>query len=123
RVFSACRTRGQWVGRLNVQPASRLFSLNPRQLKNTQQNKMPFAPNHPQPKVSIGILTRNAGPLFHRVIDALINQQTDLPFEIVILDSASKDDTVSFAESKNVKAVPYRPAKFRFGSARDYLFD
>src|SRR3954471_22924559 len=90
---------------------------------NTQQNKMPFEPNHPQPKISIGILTRNAGPLFHRVVDALINQQTDLPFEIVILDSASKDDTVSFAESKNVKAVPYRPAKFRFGSARDYLFD
>lgn len=84
---------------------------------------MPFDPNNPNPKVSIGILTRNAGPLFHRVIDSLINQKTDLPFEIVILDSASKDDTVPFAESKNVKAVPYRPAKFRFGSARDYLFE
>ena len=84
---------------------------------------MPFAPKHPQPKISIGILTRNAGPLFHRVINALIKQQTDHPFEIVILDSASKDDTVSFAESKNVKAIPYRPARFRFGAARDYLFD
>ena len=84
---------------------------------------MSFEPTHPHPKVSIGILTRNAGPFFHRVIDALINQQTNLPFEIVILDSASKDDTVSFAKSKNVKAVHYRPAKFRFGAARDYLFD
>jgi len=84
---------------------------------------MPFEPTNLHPKISIGILTRNAGPLFRRVIDALITQQTDLPFEIVILDSASKDDTVPFAESKNVKAVPYRPAKFRFGSARDYLFD
>src|SRR5947207_14327690 len=82
---------------------------------------MPFDPTHPQPQVSIGILTRNAGPLFQRVIDALINQQTDLAFEIVILDSASKDETVSFAKSKNVKAIPYRPAKFRFCSARDYL--
>jgi rhamnosyltransferase len=84
---------------------------------------MPFEPKHPHPKVSIGILTRNAGPLFHRVIDALICQQTTLPFEIVILDSASKDDTVAFAESKKVKAVSYRPAKFRFGAARDYLFE
>src|SRR6266446_1517104 len=83
---------------------------------------MSFEPNHPRPKVSIGILTRNAGPLFHRVIDSLIAQQTDLPFEIVILDSASKDDTVSFAESKNVKAIPYRPGKFPFVSTLDYLF-
>src|SRR5205814_10450182 len=84
---------------------------------------MPFDSNHPHPKVSIGILTRNAGPLFHRVIDALINQRTDLPFEIVILDSASKDDTGPFAESKNVRAIPYRPANLRCGSARDYRFD
>jgi hypothetical protein len=32
---------------------------------------MPFEPNHPQPRVSVGILTRNAGKLFARVIDAL----------------------------------------------------
>ncbi|HEV8605169.1 MAG TPA: glycosyltransferase family 2 protein [Tepidisphaeraceae bacterium] len=84
---------------------------------------MPFTPNHPHPQVSIAILTRNGGPLFHRVIDSLISQQTDYPFEIVILDSASKDDTAPFAQSKRAKVVPYRPARFRFGAARDYLFE
>src|SRR4051812_30105076 len=84
---------------------------------------MSYAPNHPQPKVSIAILTRNGGTLFHKVVDALVSQKLDAPFEIVILDSASKDDTLAFAESKQVKAVPYRPARFRFGAARDYLFE
>jgi glycosyltransferase involved in cell wall biosynthesis len=84
---------------------------------------MSYDPNHPQPKISIAILTRNGGPLFHQVIDALIWQKTDHPFEIVILDSASKDDTAAFAESKRAKVVPYRPARFRFGAARDYLFE
>jgi glycosyltransferase involved in cell wall biosynthesis len=84
---------------------------------------MPFDPTHPHPRISVGILTRNGGPLFHRVIDALISQQLDHPFEIVILDSASKDDTPTFAQSKQVKVVDYRPARFRFGAARDYLFE
>src|SRR5256885_1642764 len=84
---------------------------------------MPFDPSHPQPRVSVGILTRNAGKLFGRVIDALSKQTTDWPYELVILDSSSKDGTDKYAESRGVRVVPYRPAKFRFGTARDKLFE
>src|SRR5258706_13060189 len=84
---------------------------------------MSFEPSHPQPRVSVGILTRNAGKLFGRVIDALSKQKTDWPFEIVILDSASKDGTDQYAESRGVRVVPYRPIKFRFGTARHVLFE
>jgi len=84
---------------------------------------MPFEPTHPEPRVSVGILTRNAGKLFGRVIDALSKQRTDWPFEIVVLDSASKDGTDQYAESRGVRVVPYRPIKFRFGTARDVLFE
>src|SRR5438874_4810135 len=84
---------------------------------------MPFDPNHPSPRASIGILTRNAGKLFGRVIDALSKQKTDWPFEIVILDSGSKDGTDKYAQSRGVRVVPYKPAKFRFGTARDTLFE
>lgn len=83
---------------------------------------MPFDSNHPAPKVSVGILTRNAGKLFGRVIDALSKQSTDWPFEVVILDSASQDGTDRYAQSRGVRVVPYKPAKFRFGTARDTLF-
>jgi rhamnosyltransferase len=84
---------------------------------------MPLDSNHPQPLVSVGILTRNAGRLFHRVMDALHAQATDWPFEVVILDSASKDGTDTYASSRGARVVPYRPAKFRFGPARDALFE
>jgi rhamnosyltransferase len=84
---------------------------------------MPFDPQHSAPRASVGILTRNAGPLFARVLDALIAQDTPWPFEIVVLDSASRDGTDALAESRNARVIPYRPAKFRFGTARDTLFE
>lgn len=84
---------------------------------------MPLEPTSSAPRVSVGILTRNAGRLFGRVLDALASQVTPWPFEIVILDSASKDGTDALAASRGVNVVPYRPKKFRFGVARDTLFE
>ncbi|HEY7120700.1 MAG TPA: glycosyltransferase family 2 protein [Tepidisphaeraceae bacterium] len=84
---------------------------------------MAYEPRNPAPRVSVGILTRNAGALFARVIDALAKQRTDWPFEIVVLDSASKDGTDKYAESRGCRVIPYRPAQFRFGTARDTLFE
>ncbi len=83
---------------------------------------MGFDTSHPQPKVSVGILTRNAGALFQQVMDALHVQQTPWPFVVVVLDSASKDGTDACAASRGATVIPYRPAKFRFGTARDVLF-
>src|SRR5690349_1503448 len=83
---------------------------------------MPFEPSNPSPKVSVGILTRNAGKLFHRVMEALRGQETPWPFEVVLLDSASKDGTDKYAEGQGARVVAYRPKKFRFGAARDELF-
>jgi rhamnosyltransferase len=84
---------------------------------------MPLDSSNPSPRVSVGILTRNAGKLFGRVVDALSKQVTDWPFEVVILDSGSKDGTDKYAESRGARVVPYKPAKFRFGTARDTLFE
>ncbi len=84
---------------------------------------MPFDPSNPSPIASVGILTRNAGTLFTQVIDALEKQRTAWPFEIVILDSGSKDGTDAVAAGRGVRVVPYKPAKFRFGTARDTLFE
>jgi rhamnosyltransferase len=84
---------------------------------------MPFDPNHPEPRVSVGLLTRNAGKLFHRVMEALRAQQTAWPYEIVVLDSASRDGTDLLAAAQGAKLVAYRPKKFRFGTARDTLFE
>jgi len=77
---------------------------------------------HPRPVVSVAILTRNAGKLFEQVLDALHAQKTDWPFEVVVLDSASKDGTDKLAEQRGATVIPYRPNKFRFGTARDTVF-
>src|ERR1041385_7919875 len=78
---------------------------------------------HPAPSVSVGILTRNAGPLFGRVLDALAAQETPCPFEVVVLDSASTDGTDKLAAQRGARVVSYRPGRFRFWPARDFLFE
>lgn len=83
---------------------------------------MPLDTHHPEPVVSVGILTRNAGRLFERVLDALAGQRTPWPFELVVLDSASKDGTEKLAEARGARVIPYRPPRFLFGAARDALF-
>src|SRR5436305_5871453 len=88
-----------------------------------RRSAMPFDPSNPRPKVSVGILTRNAGSLFHRVIESLHSQQTAWPFEIVLLDSASRDGTDRYGAEQGARFIPYRPAKFKFGPARDTLFE
>lgn len=83
---------------------------------------MGYEPSNDQPRVSVGILTRNAGRLFARVLDGLAGQATPWPFEVVVLDSGSKDGTDRLAAARGVRVIPYKPAKFRFGTARDTLF-
>jgi rhamnosyltransferase len=83
---------------------------------------MSFQPNS-NPTVSVGILTRNAGKAFERVLEALVGQQTPWPFDIVVLDSASRDGTDARATAHGAKVVAYRPKKFLFGAARDTLFE
>jgi rhamnosyltransferase len=84
---------------------------------------MAFQQEHPEPVVSVGILTRNGGAVFVKVLEALGRQKTDWTFEVVVLDSMSKDDTAKRAEAFGAAVHPYKPAKFRFGTARDTLFE
>jgi rhamnosyltransferase len=84
---------------------------------------MPFQPQESSPVVSVGILTRNGGELFHRVLESLREQETPWPFEIVLLDSASRDGTDQYAAANGARVVPYKPKKFKFGPARDVLFE
>jgi len=45
-------------------------------------------------KASVIIPTLNAGPEFAKVLDATVNQKTDWPFEILVIDSGSTDETL-----------------------------
>ena len=47
-----------------------------------------------QPLVSISTITFNHGPYLREALDSFLMQKTDFPFEIVIHDDCSTDDTI-----------------------------
>lgn len=51
-------------------------------------------------KASIIIPTWNAGDHFRQVLQAVLDQKVDWPFEVLVLDSGSTDGTIDFVKSK-----------------------
>lgn len=47
--------------------------------------------------VSVGVLTYNHGPFIGKVIESILDQKTDFPFEIIVCDDCSTDETVAEA--------------------------
>lgn len=72
--------------------------------------------------ISIGILTKNAGPMFKECLSRILNQEIELPYEIVILDSGSTDGTTEITAKAGGKIFTILPEEFSFGSSRDKLF-
>src|SRR4030095_13481464 len=85
--------------------------------------RMPLDSSHPQPKVSVGIMTKNSGPVFRRVMEALHAQETPWPFELVVVDCGSTDGTREYAASCGALMHEYRVEKWRYGPARDYMLE
>lgn len=69
-------------------------------------------------KISIIILSHNAGkylpPLFNQ-----LNEQTEKPFEIICIDSSSRDASVSIAEKHGAKTIIIPKSSFGHGKTRN----
>ena len=74
------------------------------------------------PLVSIGILTKNAGSALIETLKSIINQETDFIYELIVLDSGSRDETVSNVEKYGGTVSSIKPEQFNFGTSRDLLF-
>src|SRR5581483_641154 len=69
---------------------------------------------------SVVIPTKNAMPRFKGVLDAVLAQDTPWPFETVVIDSGSVDDTAAYAErQQNVRVIQIAPETFRHGRTRN----
>ncbi|MDP9051298.1 MAG: glycosyltransferase [Acidobacteriota bacterium] len=55
--------------------------------------------SHPTPVVSVAITAYNSAKWLPRALDSVLQQSTNFPFEIVISDDCSQDDTVQIARS------------------------
>ncbi|WP_396956963.1 glycosyltransferase [Nitrosomonas sp.] len=74
---------------------------------------------HPTIKVSVVIPTLNAGPEFSWLLQKLFGQKGIGTIEIVIVDSGSKDSTVTIAKETGCVVVEILPTEFSHSYARN----
>lgn len=73
-------------------------------------------------KASVIIPTKNPGKIFHRVLSAVLSQQTMFEYDVLVLDSGSSDGTVDFVRSisdPRVRLHQILPAEFGHGKTRN----
>lgn len=73
-------------------------------------------------RISIGILTYNAGKDFQKTLDAIAKQHCSMAWNLVVLDSESSDQTRELAQAVGAEVHSQKLVEFSFGSARDRLF-
>ncbi|MCX7779098.1 MAG: glycosyltransferase family 2 protein [Patescibacteria group bacterium] len=72
------------------------------------------------PEISIVILTKNAGRRFKKVLKAIFEQVIEKKFEVIIIDSGSKDKTLKIAHQFSVaKILEIKPETFEHGKTRN----
>ncbi len=71
-------------------------------------------------KASVIIPTKNPGAIFERVLDAVLNQNTPWPYEVLVIDSGSSDGTIDLVKSyPNVALHEVPPTEFGHGKTRN----
>ena len=70
------------------------------------------------PEASIIILTRNAGYNFKNTLDKIFSQKYK-NFEVIIIDSASTDNTLDIAKQYSVKIKKIKAEDFGHGKTRN----
>lgn len=71
-------------------------------------------------KASVIIPTLNGGELFDELLDRIESQKVEWPFELVVVDSGSSDDTVhNTRKLPNAKVVEIPKSEFQHGRTRN----
>jgi rhamnosyltransferase len=68
---------------------------------------------------SVIIPTLNGGPRFRQVLEGIAAQRTPLKYEIVVIDSGSRDDTLAMAREFGARVLTTSTQKFNHGTTRD----
>ena len=71
-------------------------------------------------KASVVIPTYNAGPQFERVLDAVLDQHTPWPYEVLVIDSGSTDCTLELVKNRpQVRLHEIDKREFNHGDTRN----
>ena len=70
--------------------------------------------------VSIIIPTKNAGDLLERTLTAIDRQETQYSYEVICVDSGSKDNTIEIIKKHNCKLYEISASEFGHGKTRNF---
>lgn len=71
---------------------------------------------------SVVILTKDGGELLEKSIKMIFQQKTSFRFEVIAVDSGSKDSSLKFMKKYPIKIFKIEPHHFSFGQIRDFGF-
>jgi len=71
-------------------------------------------------ETSIIIPTRNVGKRFEKTLKAIFEQVYNKPFEVIIVDSNSTDETIEIAKKYPVKILRFETGNLTHGQSRNY---
>jgi rhamnosyltransferase len=72
-------------------------------------------------RASVLIPVKNGGPLLGEVLDAILAQQVPWPFEVIVVDSGSRDGSVELVRKRGVRCEVITSDEFGHGRTRNYL--
>ncbi len=70
-----------------------------------------------KPEISIIIRSKNEERLIGRVLTAIFQQDIDLRFEVIVIDSGSTDGTLDIVRNHAVRLYEIEARDFSYGSA------
>jgi glycosyltransferase involved in cell wall biosynthesis len=68
---------------------------------------------------TIVIPTKNAEPYIKETLEAIFSQETDVDFEVLVVDSGSKDRTLEILSAYPVRVIQVPPESFNHGLTRN----
>lgn len=69
--------------------------------------------------VTVVVLTKNAEPFLEDTLPAIFNQETDFDFDVLVIDSGSKDRTLEILAAYPIKVIRIPPETFNHGETRN----
>nr|MDO8081177.1 glycosyltransferase family 2 protein [Candidatus Freyarchaeota archaeon] len=69
--------------------------------------------------VSVIILTKNAGDIFDALLNRIFKQEFSGEFEVLVIDSGSRDNTLTIAKNYPVRIYTIKPEEFQRGKTRN----
>lgn len=112
----------KWVGKFSwAESASLVEKGVVERLSEFAAPTAPHAlPKSTAPTASVVIPTWNAGPIFAEVLEAVMGQRTPWPFEVLVIDSGSTDETLAtVAKYPDVRLHQIDQAAFNHGATRN----